>query len=140
MWGMKVLVFRKGEDFFAEFKKFLKSKKIKSGFFYGLGGMTDPILAYYDLKRRKYLEKKFGGDFEVVGMTGNVALLKGEILIHCHLVLGDRKYRSFAGHLVSAKIAGTLEVHLFKFNNKLKRSYDDKTGLKLLRALSKISS
>ncbi|MEK9194529.1 MAG: PPC domain-containing DNA-binding protein [Patescibacteria group bacterium] len=126
-----VLVFKRGENYPSELIKFLKKKKIRSGFFFGLGALENPEISYYDLKKKRYLSRRFKGIFEVLSLVGNVAVLGKELVIHEHIVLGDRNYRVFGGHLKNAKIGGTLEV-FFQKTKFLERFRNFKTGLNLL--------
>jgi len=135
-----VLRFELGENYPASFIQFLKKEKISGGFFFGLGGMGDPEIAYYDLKKKKYLSKKFGGVFEVLSLIGNVAIrgttrkknsAESGIIIHNHVVLGNRNYKIIGGHLIKAKIGATLEIILWETGG-LKRNFDTLTGLNIL--------
>ena len=128
-----IVKFEKGENYPAALVRFLKKRKIRSGFFYGLGGFVDPEIAYYDLKIKKYFSRQFRGVFEVLSLVGNVATLGKKIVVHNHVILGKRNYQVIGGHLNKAKVGGTLEIYFHQLDNKLKRSYDKKTGLNLLK-------
>jgi predicted DNA-binding protein with PD1-like motif len=127
-----VIVFKRGESYPDILISFLEGEKIRGSFFFGLGGLIDPEIAYYDVKKKKYLNRKFKGVFEVARLTGNSSILRGQIVTHTHAVLGDKKYKAFAGHLNKAKIGATLEIILFK-TAALTRKNDRKTGLNLLK-------
>lgn len=119
------------ENFLEKFREFLASKKIRSGWFWGLGAVIDPELSYYDLKKEKYLNKKFKGKFEVVSLIGNMAYLNKELILHPHIVLSGRNYKAIGGHLSGGRVAGTLELFLDTGQN-FKRKLDHVTGLNLL--------
>ncbi len=124
-----VLIFKKGENFLEALKKRLAEKEIKSGFFYGLGGFNRATLAYYDLKKKKYITRKMkSGPYEVVSLMGNVA---SDVTVHCHAVLGKRDFHTVGGHLMDAVVGGTLELLLMP-TEPLQRRKDEKTGLNLL--------
>lgn len=127
-----IIVFRRGDDFLPRLKEFLRRNRVNSGFFYGLGGFEKAELAFYDLAKKKYLKKKFSGPFEVLSLTGNVAQSDDNVFIHCHVVLGDKNYKTLGGHLVGGTVSGTLEVKLSE-TEFLQRSLDEETGLNLLR-------
>lgn len=127
-----VLRFNRGEEFISSLRRFCEQKRgIGCGFFHGLGGFTDPVIAYYDLKNKKYLAKKLRGTYEAAGLTGNISRSSDSAVIHCHVVVSGRNCRAFAGHLVSGKIAGTMEIFLTKLAG-MKRKYDAGTGLNIL--------
>jgi len=125
-----ILKFELGEHYPAVFIKFLKKNKINGGFFNGLGAGTNPEVAFYDLKKEKYLTKRFKGDLEVLNLTGNVSKSGKETIIHQHITLGKKNFEAVGGHLMDMRIGGTLEIFLI-VTPKLKRSKDLTTGLNL---------
>ncbi len=127
-----VCVLKKGEDFFGKFREFLKRNRVNSGFFYGLGGFQKAELAFYDLRTKKYNKKKFLGPFEVLSIKGNIAQGDDDIALHAHVVLGDKNFKTFGGHLMNATISGTLELNIVDAGM-LERKFDDETGLNLLK-------
>lgn len=128
-----VLRFDKEDDYPALLKQFLEEQKIDSAFFCGIGGFLEAEIAYYDLEKKKYISKIFPGPLEVASLTGNVALGEEGIIIHNHVVLGDKDFNSISGHLLNAKVAATLEIYLLQIDKKgLKRRSDYQTGLNLL--------
>lgn len=127
-----VLIFKKGQDFLEELKKSFVAEGINSGFFYGLGAFGIAELAFYDLDKKEYLKKKFkDGPFEVLNLTGNVAMSGDELIVHCHVTLGRRDYSVFGGHLISATVGGALEIFFESFGS-LNRKFDKGTRLNLL--------
>ncbi len=52
--GIYVLRFEKGEKYPDVFIQFLKKKKIRGGFFTGIGAGVNPEISIYNLKRKKY--------------------------------------------------------------------------------------
>jgi len=149
-----VLRFERGEKFPDALLKFAARggrKPHLTGWFTGLGALENPEIAYYDLKKPrrtigkydkevgvptealggKYFTKKLKGKFEVASLIGNLALLHKKSVVHIHVVLGDKQYRAYAGHLVSGIVGGTLEVHL-ETGLRLMRKQNKSTGLSLL--------
>ena len=126
------IVLKKGEKFRESFQEFLRRNRVNSGFFFGLGAVTRPELAFYDLTKKKYIKKKFPGLFEVLSIAGNVAQSGEEVLIHAHVVLGNDKFHTIGGHLIDAVIGGTLELNLIE-SGLMERKFDDETGLNLLK-------
>ena len=126
-----ILKFELGEHYPTVFIEFLKKNKIGGGFFVGLGAGTDPEVAFYDLKKEKYLTKRFKGDLEVLNLTGNVSKSGKETIIHQHVTLGKKNFEAVGGHLMDMRIGGTLEIFL-TVTSPLKRAKDTATGLNLL--------
>lgn len=135
-----VLRFERGEEYPEVFVEFLKKEKVRGGFFFGLGAFQNPRVAYFNFEKKKYIERMFRGMFEVLSLVGNVAyretdakfnVKQREIVIHNHVVLGDKNYRAIGGHLVRGVVGGTLELYFMK-TRALRRSRDKSTGLNLL--------
>ncbi|MEX2436605.1 MAG: DUF296 domain-containing protein, partial [Candidatus Paceibacterota bacterium] len=127
-----VLVFKKGDDYNVELKSFLEKENINSAFFYGIGAFLDAEIAYYNLDSNEYENKKIKGPLEVASLMGNISQMDDELIIHNHVVLGDRDFKTYSGHLVNGVVAGTLEIKLTVLDNELKRLKDEETGLNLI--------
>jgi predicted DNA-binding protein with PD1-like motif len=69
---------------------------------------------------------------EVLALTGNVALAKGQPKVHAHVVVGMRDGTAHGGHLIEATVRPTLEVVLVESAPHLRRSMDEATGLALI--------
>ena len=71
---------------------------------------------------------------EILACIGNVSKLKGETLIHAHIVLGDSEGRAYGGHLERGTIIFSAEMFLVKLEGlTLNREYDEVTGLNLFK-------
>jgi hypothetical protein len=62
-----------------------------------------------------------------------VSTLNGEIFLHLHANLCDKKNRSFGGHLNSAVVSATFEAVIDIVEGKIDRSFDVETGLNLMK-------
>ena len=115
-----ILRFDRGDRWPGVLLIFAKKNKILGCWFSGFGAFKNPTLGFYDHAKDKYLTKKFEGTFEALSLTGNLSIPQRGIapskveglLVHNHVVLSDRKYKTIGGHLVSAEIGATLEVFL----------------------------
>lgn len=123
---------QRGEEIIASLTSLAEKEKIQSGFLFGLGAVANPKLGYYDLKTKEYQSETFGGEFEIVNLTGNIAQLEGKPFIHAHMTISDEECRAFAGHLFSAQIHATGEVTIIDFGLPVSRKLDQQIGLKLL--------
>ena len=120
-----------GADLVSEIKDFAVVKKIDSGFFTVIGAVQNAVLGFYKQDERKYVEMRFDEPLEVVSCVGNVTLKDGSLFVHAHACLSKKDGSAVGGHLVSARVfAG--EVFLFAFDDKLRRKFDDTTGLWLV--------
>lgn len=106
--------------------------KIRGAFFYGIGGVEDPEVGYYDLAIQKYMTKKLEGLFEIVSISGNLSELNGAPVVHAHGVFAGPDYSVFGGHFVSGSIGGTLELCVSSAGGAMQRRVDPKTGLNIL--------
>lgn len=125
------LVLQKGEEFISSLTAFLTEKNITAGSIAGLGAIKDVDIAYYDLPTKTYQRKVFPDVYELLSATGNAAMLDGKHFPHVHVVIGDRDYATFGGHLFSATVAATVELFILAMPFRIERKHDEDTGLKL---------
>jgi predicted DNA-binding protein with PD1-like motif len=128
----KIIRFDQGDEVIAKLLEYCNSEHIEAAYFTGLGACATVTLAYYDLEKKKYVDKKFE-DLEIVSLTGNVAKLAKDTIIHAHGVFGDKHYQTVGGHIKELIVSATCEVHLSILKGKMRRSYDNTTGLNLLQ-------
>ena len=122
----------KGEEIINALKQATRNNKIRGAFFFGLGVGKDLVLGYYDAHRKSYVKKAFQGEYEFTSLNGDIAQLKNEIVIHCHVTITDYEFHAFGGHLFQGIVPTTCEIILFPFSKTLKRKKDRVTGLALL--------
>ena len=121
----------KGDEIIASLKHLISERNV-NGFFIGIGAVRDPIIAYFDTKQKKYIEKKFEGEFEIVSLMGNLGTDEnGEPIVHAHITIADENYNVHGGHLVQGYVSVTLELIVIRVDS-IKRSVDNKWGLKLI--------
>lgn len=135
--GGYLLRLERGEEVMDSLLKFIKKFKIRGGFMVGLGACEDLKLGYFDAVKGEYRDKEFKGEFEVTNLTGNIAYLGKEPIVHAHITLSDEKFKAIAGHLWQGTVSGTMEILIMTFGIKIRREKDDETGLNLLK-LSKV--
>ena len=127
-----VLRFDKGEEVVGGLKKFLSEKQITAGTFNAIGACSMAELSYFNLETKAYENKTFNEDLEIVSLTGNSAVLGGEVALHCHGVLSGPDFVAHGGHINKLVVSATCEVFLIKLDGKMERKLDEKTGLNLL--------
>ncbi len=98
----------------------------------GIGGVSEVKLAYYDLPKREYLTFDIEGIVELVSLNGNLTELDGRPFWHFHAIVADKTGRTFGGHLMSCKVALTIEVAVWSMEKKYTRTLEESTGLRLL--------
>lgn len=119
---------------------FIRKMKIQGGSISGIGAIENVTLGYFDRNKKQYLQREFNDIFEVVSYKGNIGYVKDEPLIHAHIVLGDREFRTHAGHFFEGNVAVTMEVFIRVTDEKIIREKDDNLQLNLLRLKSQMKS
>jgi len=127
-----ILRLEKGEEIINALKQATHNNKIRGAFFFGLGVGKDLVLGYYDAHSKSYVKKAFQGEYEFTSLSGDIARLKNEIVVHCHVTITDREFHAFGGHLFQGIVPATCEIIIFPLSKSLKRKKDRVTGLALL--------
>ncbi len=86
-------------------------------------------IAFFDTDAKRYLDREYDEQMEVLALVGNVAIHDGEPLIHAHVTLGRRDYAVIGGHLREGVVRPTLELTLHTGSEPLQRAVDPKYGL-----------
>lgn len=127
-----ILRLEKDEEIVNSVLDFCTSSNIKAGYLSGIGAIQNVDLALYELDSKKYSKKHLDGPFEIVKLSGFIALLENDIKAHLHIAISDHEMKVFGGHLDSAIVGATCEILIEKFNIELKRYADSEIGLNLL--------
>lgn len=123
-----------GEDLAEAIKQRAEKSGVKAGLIIAIGSLKTAVLGYYKEGEYKYI--RLGGPLEIASCIGNIAIdEKGETIIHAHIVVTDEGGKAFGGHLMQGSIVGaTAELAITEgLGLNLKRAFDEKTKLKLLR-------
>lgn len=94
----------KGSDIGVEVAAACRRAKVRCAWVQAIGATTKARLGYYDQRRRRYFEKEFRGEMEILHCVGNVSLKDGVPFAHLHAALGDGKYRVWGGHLFASEV------------------------------------
>ena len=122
----------KGERVGDGLKKFIKENKVESGVFWAIGALSSVKLSFYDLPTKTYLPYEINISVEVVSMSGNIAWMGGDVIIHCHGVFSDKEGKTTGGHFDEGVVGPTLEIMLFVSEEKIQRLLNEEIGLNLL--------
>jgi uncharacterized protein len=126
----------KGEDVLQCLNSFAVEKKLSSGFLTGIGVLKNIELGYFDLKKNSYDIKLFEGEYELLSLMGNIAICDGKPTPHIHVVLGDKDFKCFGGHLIRGFVGVTCEMVLAVTDMNIERIYDPETKLSLLTPIN----
>ena len=123
----------KDEEIVENLKNFCKKNQIESGFLLGIGTVNNVTLQFYNKNTKNYDKKVFTGDYELIGLNGNITVQNGENVLHMHVNIADNEFKTFGGHLDKAYTTMTCEIVVVQFESPLEREFDSTTNLNLLK-------
>lgn len=125
------VIFEIGDEIATGLAKFATEKKIEAAHFTGIGAANDLKLAWYNLSKKEYKVIIVDEDTEVLSLLGNIGVLDGKPIVHCHIVVGLEDGRTVGGHLLHGTVKPTLEVIVTVEPSLLKKVYNPEVGLPL---------
>lgn len=123
----------RGEEIRAALSELMRRHEIGCGFVAGLGAVSHPNMGYYLLDEKHYIERRFEGEYEVVGMTGTLSWYQDEPFPHVHLMLTAPDFRAVGGHCFEATTAATVEMWIRAERGRVDRRMDEAVGLHLMQ-------
>lgn len=123
-----LLRLERGEKIIEQLQKFCEMSSVRGGFFVGLGAVDEVELAHYDVETQTYSRSVFQEPFEVTNLVGSVGLAD-QLIIHAHISLGRKDMSMLGGHLMEAKVSGTMEIWLTTSEQSWMKIKDPVTGL-----------
>jgi len=120
------------EEVVGAITRFAAEEKIDAGSLTGIGAVRDIVLGYFDRSAREYLRQTLTGEWEILSLSGNLALKDGRPFAHLHVTLGGREFQTLGGHLFEARVGATVELVVRPLPGYQLRTLDDATGLYLL--------
>lgn len=139
--GMKVIAQNKshilirfdiGDEVISLLREFCVKENIRSGVVSAIGACRKVELGFYHLSEKKYSRQLFEGEFEILGVQGNISWADSDVVIHAHGSFGKKDFSVIGGHIFNLEASPTCELALQIYPNDFKRAYNDKVGLKLL--------
>lgn len=143
------------EEFISSVQNFCASNNIKNGWLEAIGSTKELELAYFNVEKKQYDTKLFTEFLEIIIITGNISrrLLssnlggsgflnqglqedptpKDGLTLHVHGAFSRSDMSLIAGHVKRCVISATAEIILHVGKGEIKREFDDKTGLYLLK-------
>ena len=129
----QVLRLNRGDLLVKSLIDYAKEYKLTSAWINGLGAAKWTEIGFYELENKKYTWKKINKPLEILSLQGNIAWNNAEPVIHIHGVFSDDTMGAFGGHVKELEVAGTCEIKITMLEEqKIKREYDEETGLNLL--------
>lgn len=108
-----IIQMESGEEIVSSLIEFMEKKRIPSGYFQGIGGVTDVELGYFDLKKNDYLRHSYKDSYELITISGNISDVNGKLFVHAHGIFSDAQCHTFSGHVFASTVAITAEIFLF---------------------------
>jgi hypothetical protein len=129
--GSYLICLEIGDDIVDSLRTFASNEGIRGGNFKGIGAIDRAVIGYFDLERKEYLKKEVVGQRELLSLIGNLGIDEtGAIIVHAHIILGDRDMNCSGGHLFTSRISVTGEIIVHPTAD-IVRSSNLKTGLNL---------
>jgi len=104
------VIFYQGDEAFSGLLEFAQKYHVTSAHFTAIGAVSGATVGWFDPQRKMYKKIPIEGQHEVIGMSGDIALYKGNPVVHSHLVLAASDGTARGGHLLAAYPNPTLEV------------------------------
>lgn len=97
----------------------------------GIGAVKNPHLGYFVVNQKRYIEKRYEGNFEILNLKGNIAIKEGKPCCHIHVILGDAEFKAFGGHLLEMVVTVTMEIIIKPLKIDVERTKDGESSLYL---------
>lgn len=148
-----LVVLSKGENIIEKLSEVCRNENILSGFFNGIGAVSQVEMAHFDPVKKQYSYKQMSGlpadlpakalaqagasaqvgALEIVSLTGNITRKDGEVVIHSHISVSAEDMLCYGGHLKEAVVGPTCEITLTDLKVTILRTPDKDTGLNLIQ-------
>lgn len=122
-----------GEQLMSALKTFVEDTKLKGGWINIIGSAQQMTLGFYDLDKKQYEWQDFNGQYEITGVTGNLAHEEqNQPVFHLHGTFAGRDFKTVGGHVKDLVAGATVEIFIHSSFKSVKRTQDDASGLKTL--------
>lgn len=126
-----------GEGLRETLESFCAEKKIKAAWLNAIGASKEFEIGCYNLEKKQYDTQIFSGQYEIVGVIGDVSMKDGMPYLHAHGTFSSpSSMQVVGGHIIKCVISATCEISLRKLDGEMGRKHDEFTGLHLLCAES----
>lgn len=126
------VIFYQGDEAFSGLLDFAEKYHVTSAHFTAIGAINGATLGYFDPERKMYKKIPIHGQHEVIGMSGDIALYKGEPVVHTHMVVGNSDGTTRGGHILEVYVSPTLEVMVTAEPVTMQKKFDPATDLTLI--------
>lgn len=127
-----VIRLRKGDRLVESVREILKKEQVKAGFITGIGAVNKLDIGIYDPSKRKYNNKIYEENLEILNLSGNISTMDDKLYTHFHISCGKADGMAIGGHLNEALISLTAEIFINLVDGNINRVYDDELGINLI--------
>jgi predicted DNA-binding protein with PD1-like motif len=127
------IVFDIGDEAMSGLADFARKNHLGAARLTAIGAFQDVVLGYFDWEAKEYKKIPVREQVEVLSLIGDVALENGEPKVHAHAVVGRFDGSTLGGHLLEAHVRPTLEVIMTESPAHLRKQFDERSGLALIR-------
>lgn len=129
------------EEFISSVQDFCSLNNIGNAWLKAIGSVKELELAYFNVEKKDYDTISFNEFLEIVNITGNIsrrvlpsgsATKEGRTL-HAHGIFSRADMATLGGHIMKCVISATAEITLQVGEGEMKRTFDEETGLYLLK-------
>lgn len=98
----RTYIFRlpKGKDLLQSLADFCHDNQVKCGVVNVIGAVENATLSVYDQAKKKYDKKVIAEELEIVSLMGNISIQDNRPCVHAHIMLSNKEYQVFGGHLL----------------------------------------
>ena len=121
-----------GEEIIGTLSDFVRARDIGTASVSGIGAAGELNIGYFDRSRKEYVKKGLGGEYEILGLTGNISHVGEEPWVHVHVILSGPDFAAVGGHLFSGKVTVTVELALVVSYERVQRKEDAASGFRHL--------
>jgi predicted DNA-binding protein with PD1-like motif len=127
------LVFGTGEEAKSGITSWAAEAGVEAAQLTAIGAFRGAKLGWYDLDAKTYRDIDVDEQVEVLTLAGDVSLSpEGEPFVHMHVTCARRDGSTVGGHVQEAVVRPTLEVIVTEVPARLRRRFDETSGLALL--------
>jgi len=126
------VIFAPGDEVLSGLTDFARQYHVTAAHFTAIGAVSAAKLAWFSPEQKAYKVTPIPGQAEVVAMIGDIAIYKGQPVVHTHMVVGLADGSTRGGHVIEATVSPTLEVMVTVEPKGLQKRLDEATGLTLI--------
>ena len=122
----------RGEEIVESIRSAAADYNIRSGIVSGIGAVSEITLFLFQTSTKQFVQNKFSGDLEILGINGNLTTKDGACYPHLHIAVANASAQTFGGHLVEAKVSATAEIFIQILSEEIPRAFSDEIGIYLM--------